>query len=109
MCVLCGVLGGSDHWTDAVARPCVFTRVADPLERRRERARRVSLANRVLSFHGMQLSDWQGATFTLSTATGKTEVVENLSHLWSVAERLSGHPFDPLDPALLAWFATGHE
>ena len=25
MCALCGVLGGSDHWADAAARPGVFT------------------------------------------------------------------------------------
>ena len=101
MCALCGVLGGSDHWTDAAGRPGVFTRVADPLERRRERARRVTVANRILAHYGMQMSDWQGAAFLLSTATGKTEMVENLSHLWSVAERLSGRICDPLDPTLL--------
>jgi hypothetical protein len=101
MCALCGVLGGSDHWTDAVARPGVFTRVSDGLERRRERARRVSVANSILANYGMQLADWQGAAFTLSTATGKTELVENLTHLWSTAERLSGRVCDPLDPVLL--------
>lgn len=101
MCALCGVLGGSDHWTDAVARPGVFTRTADALERRRERARRVSVANRILAQYGMRLADWQGASFTLATLTGKTEMVENLSHLWSTAERLSGRACDPLDPALL--------
>ncbi len=77
--------------------------MADPLERRRERARRVSVREphpRAIS--ACRLSDWQGASFLLSTATGKTEMVENLSHLWSVAERLSGRPCDPLDPALLA-------
>ena len=101
MCALCGVLGGSDHWTDAAGRPGVFTRMANPLERRRERARRVGVANRILRQFGMQVSDWQGASFMLSTATGKTEMVDNLSHLWSVAERLSGRACDPLDPALL--------
>jgi hypothetical protein len=25
MCALCGVLGGADHWTDAIARPGIFT------------------------------------------------------------------------------------
>jgi hypothetical protein len=102
MCALCGVLGGSDHWTDAQARPGVFSRVGDPLERRRERARRVATANRVLAHYGMSVADWQGTSFVLSTATGKTTLVENLSHLWSAAEQLSGRPCDPLDPALLA-------
>jgi len=106
VCTLCGVLGGSEHWTDAVARPGVFTRTADPLERRRERARRVIFANRILASYGMQLSDWQGTAFILSTATGKSEMVETLTHLWSVAERLSGRVCDPLDPALLARFGA---
>jgi len=102
MCALCSVLGGGDHWTDAAARPGVFTRAADPLERRRERARRVAAANRVLAHYAMSVSDWQGTSFVLATATGKSEMVENLSHLWSVAERLCGRACDPLDPALLA-------
>ncbi len=102
MCALCGVLGGSDHWTDATARPGVFTRNADSLERRRERARRVTVANRILTHYGMRLSDWQGTAFMLSTLTGKTEMVENLTHLWTTAEKLSGRACDPLDPALLS-------
>ena len=37
MCSLCGVLGGNEHWADAVARPGVYTRNASAIERRRER------------------------------------------------------------------------
>jgi hypothetical protein len=102
MCSLCGVLGGADHWTDAVARPGVFTRNADPASRRRDRARRVALANRLLKHYGMELSDWQGASFLLSTQTGKTDIVDNLGHLWAAAEALAGRACDPLDPAFLA-------
>jgi hypothetical protein len=57
MCALCGVLGGSEHWTDAVARPGVFTRNVDPAARRRERMNRVAEANRVLAYYGMTLAD----------------------------------------------------
>jgi hypothetical protein len=109
MCALCGVLGGSDHWTDAVARPGVFTRAADPLQRRRERARRVRLANRILAYYGINVSDWQGTSFVLATATGKSELVETLAHLWPIAERLCGRVCDPLDPALLARIGTAHD
>lgn len=106
MCALCGVLGESDHWTDAAARPGVYSRAADPLQRRRERARRVKAANRVLAHYRMQLADWQGTAFVLSTATGKTEIVDNLTHLWAAAEQLSGRPCDPLDPSLLSDLAA---
>ncbi|MCW6508283.1 hypothetical protein [Lichenifustis flavocetrariae] len=102
MCALCGVLGGSEHWADAHARPGAFTRNTSPLERRRERARRVTEANRILGHFGLGLSDWQGTAFQLSTRTGKTELVDNLSHLWAAAEKLLGRPVDPLDPGLLA-------
>ncbi|MCX7360816.1 MAG: hypothetical protein NTV97_02865 [Alphaproteobacteria bacterium] len=102
MCALCGVLGGSDHWTDAAARPGVYTRNVDSLHRRRERFARVAAAQRVLAFYGLTLSDWQGTSFVLSTMTGKTELVDNLTHLWAAAEKLIRRPCDPLDPALMA-------
>lgn len=101
MCALCGVLGGLDHWTDAAQRPGVFTRNVDALQRRRERMNRVACAQRVLAHYGLTLSDWQGTSFVLSTMTGKTELVDHLTHLWAAAEKLVGRPCDPLDPALL--------
>jgi hypothetical protein len=102
MCALCGLIGGDEHWTDAVARDGVFTRNRDPSRRRLERARRVEVANRVLKLYGLKLSDWQGTSFLLSTFTGKSEMVGDLGHLWSAAERLSGRACDPLDPDFLA-------
>ena len=101
MCALCGVLGGSGHWTDAALRPGIFTRNVDSLQRRRERAHRIARANRVLGLYGLTLSDWQASSFILSTATGKTELVENLGHLWIAAEKLAGRLCDPLDPDLI--------
>jgi hypothetical protein len=96
MCSLCGVLGGNEHWTDAVARPGVYTRNASPVERRRERAHRVRIANLVLTRFGMAVADWQGTAFVLSTRTGKTELITDLGHLWPAAERLAGRVCDPL-------------
>ena len=61
----------------------------------------MAAANRVLSYYRMTLADWQGSAFVLSTATGKTEIVDNLTHLWASAEKLLGRPCDPLDPALI--------
>jgi hypothetical protein len=101
MCSLCGILGANDHWADAAAREGVYTRNADPMRRRRERADRVRLANRVLALYGMHLSDWQGASFLLSTFNGKSEIVEDLGHLWPAAEKLCGRLCDPLARELL--------
>ncbi|MFB2552891.1 hypothetical protein [Ensifer soli] len=102
MCSLCGVIGGNEHWADAAARPGVYTRNVERIDRRRERMRRVSAANRILAAYGLTLSDWQGASFLLSSFTGKTEIVEDLGHLWSAAERVIGRPCDPLADALIA-------
>ena len=102
MCALCGVLGGSGHWTDAAARPGVFTRNVDGVQRRRERAHRVACASGVLNLLWPDaVSDWQASSYVLSTATGKTEIVDNLTHLWATAEKLLGRPCDPLDPDLI--------
>jgi hypothetical protein len=103
MCALCGVLGGGGDWTDADARPGVFTRNVGSLERRRERIDRVACAQRVLGFYGLTLSDWQASSFVLSTLTGKTCLVDNLTHLWAAAETLTGRQCDPLDPQLIDW------
>jgi hypothetical protein len=101
MCSLCGILVGNEHWADAVARPGVYTRNSEPVDRRRERAARVRIVNRVLSVFALSLSDWQGTSFLLSTRTGKTEIIEDLGHLWPAAERLSGRALDPLSLPLL--------
>ena len=71
MCALCGVLGGSGHWTDAAARPGVFTRNVDGLQRRRERGHRIACASRVLNYYGLTLSDWQASSYVLSTARAR--------------------------------------
>ncbi|WP_086995974.1 hypothetical protein [Rhizobium sullae] len=101
MCSLCGILGGNEHWADAVARPGVYTRSGERIDRRRERARRVAIANRILDAFGLSISDWQGSSFLLSTRTGKTEIIEDLGHLWPAAERLAGRPLDPLAEPLV--------
>lgn len=108
MCSLCGVLGGNEHWADAAARDGVYSRNADPMMRRRERAKRVRIANAVLKLYGMKLSDWQGAAYLLSTLTGKSEVVEDLGHLWPMAEKLSGRLCDPLAPDFLKRLETAN-
>ncbi len=94
------MLGGDGHWTDAAPRPGVFTRNADGLAAAaRAHGARRSGQPQCSSFMGCRSADWQGASFVLSTATGKTELVDNLAHLWATAEKLIGRPCDPLDPA----------
>jgi len=43
----------------------------------------------------------------LTTLTGRTEIVADLSHLWVTAEKLHGGPIDPLSPQLIAALEAG--
>lgn len=101
MCSLCGVLGATDHWTDAAARPEAFSGRADAMTRTQERLERASLANRVLRHYGLKLAEWQGQ-YVLRSATGRSEVVPDIGGMWTAAEKLASRPCDPLDPALIA-------
>lgn len=109
MCSLCGILGCDDHWSSAVRRPGVYSRNDDRLSRRREAARRLAIANKVLHTRRMKVEDFHGTSYVLRGATGATTVFEALAHLWPEAEALSGRPFDPLDPALLAALEAGDD
>ena len=102
MCGLCGVLGGEDHWTDAAGNTAVFGGREVGQTRRQERQYRVALANRVLRHYGFKLGDWEGASYVLKTATGRSVIVDNLAALWPSAEEMAKRPCDPLDPALIA-------
>jgi hypothetical protein len=104
MCGLCGLLGGGDHWTATSANPQVFGATRP---RRAERAERVRLANAVLSAFALRLDDWQGASFVLSSPTGKREMMETLPDVWQAAAAMLGRPVDPLDPGVLARLAGG--
>ncbi|MBX9457527.1 MAG: hypothetical protein KL863_16765 [Rhizobium sp.] len=106
MCSLCGVLGGNEHWADAVARPGVYTRNVERIDRRRERVNRVREANRILAAYALTLSDWQGSSYVIASRTGKSEIIEDLGHLWPAAERMIGRACDPLDPDIITRLET---
>jgi len=101
MCALCGVLGAKDHWTEPLRREGAYVRHADPAQRRRERALRISEANAILRLFGLSLEDWQSDSYVLRNRTGKSSMVADLAAIWPTAETLAGRPIDPLDPDLL--------
>src|SRR5437867_13431854 len=104
MCGLCGVLGWGDHWTAASANPEIF---GETRTRRAERAERVRIANAVLAAFALRLDDWQGASFVLSSATGKREMVETLPDVWRAAAGMLGCIIDPLDAGLIDRMSGG--
>ena len=67
---------------------------------------RIALANRILSFFRLKLEDFQGASYVLTSPTGRREIVSDFGQLWRVAETVIGRPIDPLDPALLTWLRS---
>ena len=88
MCALCGVLL-NEHWAEQDGG-------------RRARVFRVALLNRVLEHFGLRLDDWGSRVYVLRDAKGRSAVVEDLGAIWAEAEKLTGSPLDPLEPALLA-------
>ncbi len=79
---------------------------SSPATRMRHRAdamtSQVAAANRVLRHYRVNLADWQGTALRrLDRNEGKTEIVDNLGHLWTAVERLIGKPCDPLDAELI--------
>jgi hypothetical protein len=94
---LCGILDHADHWTSGPAG-------ADDASAARpaaDRQMRALAANDILSLFGLKLDSWAGR-YTLRSRTGKMAVVDNLGSIWVEAEKLTGRPCDPLDPAVLA-------
>jgi hypothetical protein len=109
MCVLCSQLWVEDHWSDASCEDMdlgnnvvsLETHVARRGQRLRDRAERARLFNLVLQSVGLSLQDWEGSSYIVRDAKGRSAVVSNLAQVWAEAERLIGRPLDPLDPVLL--------
>jgi len=99
------ILQFSGRGTSALLRNALFGRLRSVAELYIPfRLFRVRIVNRILAHWRLKLSDWQGSSFLLSSPTGRTEIVDDLGHLWAAAERLSGAPIDPLSPEVIAAF-----
>jgi len=84
------------------SQPAVSFRAPTMRSRLWQRLQRVRVVNVVLAQFGLDLADWQGAKYQLSSRTGRTEIVDNLAQVWQAAERILGRACDPLDPLLIA-------
>lgn len=101
MCNLCGVLGGGWHWSETHATPEAFENRNEIFTKLRERQERSKLINLVLEHYKLSITDWAGNAYLLKTKTGQTSIVNNVTEIWSEAERLSRRKCDPLDDSLL--------
>ncbi len=115
MCVLCGELISSFHWTDGIdgsgsyenenlKEPnALISANENARERKRARLKRVRLLNQILAFYGLKINDWQGAKFVLCDKKGQSVIVNDLGDLWGKAQKLAKKEMDALDSNLLAF------
>ncbi len=114
MCVLCGELISSFHWTDGsdenygsdenLKEPnALISANENARERKRARLKRVGLLNQILAFYGLKINDWQGAKFVLCDKKGQSVIVNDLGDLWGKAQNLAKKKMDALDSNLLAF------
>ncbi|GAA6996654.1 hypothetical protein AOH402_12890 [Helicobacter pylori] len=115
MCVLCGELISSFHWTDGTdgsgsyenenlkGQNALISANENARERKRARLKRVRLLNQILAFYGLKINDWQGAKFVLRDKKGQSVIVNDLGDLWDKAQNLAKKEMDVLDSHLLAF------
>ncbi|GAA7148384.1 hypothetical protein [Helicobacter pylori] len=115
MCVLCGELISSFHWTDGSdgsgsyenenlkGQNALISANENARERKRARLKRVGLLNQILAFYGLKINDWQGAKFVLCDKKGQSVMVNDLGDLWDKAQNLAKKEMDALDSNLLAF------
>ncbi|GAA8110492.1 hypothetical protein HpBT121_02160 [Helicobacter pylori] len=119
MCVLCGELISSFHWTDGTdgtdgsgsyennenlkGSNAVISTNENARERKRARLKRVRLLNQILAFYGLKMDDWQGTKFVLRDKKGQSVIVNDLGDLWDKAQKLAKKEMDALDSHLLAF------
>ncbi len=115
MCVLCGELISSFHWTDESdgsgsyeienlkGQNVLISANENARERKRARLKRVRLLNQILAFYGLKIDDWQGAKFVLCDKKGQSVIVNDLGDLWDKAQNLAKKEMDALDSHLLAF------
>ncbi|WRF62464.1 hypothetical protein FNE49_01570 [Helicobacter pylori] len=116
MCVLCGELISSFHWSDGTDRSdsyeidgnlrepnALISTNENARERKRARLKRVGLLNQILAFYGLKINDWQGAKFVLCDQKGQSVMVNDLGDLWDKAQNLAKKKMDALDSNLLAF------
>ncbi|GAA7112287.1 hypothetical protein BD0027_05640 [Helicobacter pylori] len=116
MCVLCGELISSFHWTDGSdgsdnhgidenlkGQNALISTNENAKERKRARLKRVRLLNQILAFYGLKMDDWQGAKFVLCDKKGQSVMVNDLGDLWDKAQNLAKKEMDALDSHLLAF------
>jgi len=108
MCILCGEMIMTVHWTDqplhnkAYRAKRMIVAGENQRERMRLRHRRVAIANKILNYYGLKIQDWNGSRYMIFDKKGTSNVVYDLGAMWRVAADMCHMTMDPLDPDFLA-------
>lgn len=93
MCVLCGQMISSFHWSDMKEK--------DSQDYKKTKLKKARIISKILQFYGLYFKTWQNSKFIISDKKGKTIIVNDLGELWARVEEILGRSADPLDPSLL--------
>jgi hypothetical protein len=100
MCVLCTEATLQIHWTDRQLSG------NGSQTRRQDHNHRVQLLNKVLSYYGLKVDNWNGVKLILRDKKGRSEIVQDLAALWEKANGLVKCDLDPLDEGLIAFMTN---
>lgn len=105
MCVLCGEFILQTHWSDSIPQKDDNTIVVGSKQHEwvKKRIQRVEILNKILSFYGLNIKDWNTSKYTLFDKKGNCVIVDSLGDLWEKAYKLSGHKMDALDEKLVQY------
>jgi hypothetical protein len=100
MCVLCTEATIQIHWTDRQLSGYSLQ------TRRQDHNYRVQLLNKVLSYYGLNVDNWNGVKFIIRDKKGRSEIVQDLAELWEKANGLVKNDLDPLDEGFIAFMTN---
>lgn len=113
LCILCGEMIMTVHWTDQPVHDANYrskTKIVageNQRERMRLRLRRVAVANKILSYYGLTLKEWNGSRYMLFDKKGASRVIYDLGGMWKAASEMAHRDLDPLDPDFLKALQEG--
>lgn len=107
MCVLCGELIMTVHWTDQPLHDIEYKSntkiVAGSMQHQRMRTRlkRADISNKILKYYGLSLKEFNGSRYILFDKKGASQVIYDLGSLWKTASDMCHKQLDPLDTSFL--------
>lgn len=105
MCILCWRTVTETHWSEEPLAPedhdMTTAARAGEGARRRARQHRTQVLNRILSYYGLRLDDWQSQSYVLSDRKGQSRLLQDMGELWPAAQQMAGRCLDPLEAGLL--------